>query len=387
MKQSKYYIFHVRDFETLSGDLFFYKETVFESSRLFSLEDIKPINELNASLILFFPALDVSSYVFKRKPRESQACFENRFYEEYGDNIVNDFSNQSLVENSQDGIVYLIDANKFQKLDQILKKFLGEVFLYPENFLLTAESEADAYEVFGRCIFLFPNKLCLGCYKQQESIFLAKAKEAYPDWQPRYLMPSGINDSDEDSLESNAELKILHHSFIRKQADHLPNFYSRDFDVNQLKRFLYLNKGKLALVITILFILVALPMTNRFLLQKFQQKYKTASLKTLQLLDPNIRQLINVKAQYQRLNQDQKTNNMDDLTFMNAFDHLEKIALFLKAIKWDANEKTIVLFLKEKPDLKLKVLINILKSQKYLQLLEEEYDHQLYIKFSLVEAK
>ena len=120
----------------------------FEGNKKIKEEEIT-LNDLRsnidtASIIYFLlDSSKISTFNFKKEESETKEKYEARFFADKEDILVNDISNQkffSFSENNND-LVFLIDKEYYENIQNELSKLNNKIFLIPEYFLLSEKDK------------------------------------------------------------------------------------------------------------------------------------------------------------------------------------------------------------------------------------------------------
>ena len=120
-----------------------FNSVCFEGNKKIQEEEIS-LNELKnnidpASIIyLLLDSSKISTFNFKKEESETKEKYEARFFADKEDILVNDISNQkffSFSENNND-LVFLIDKEYYEDIQNELSKLNNKIFIVPEYFLI-----------------------------------------------------------------------------------------------------------------------------------------------------------------------------------------------------------------------------------------------------------
>ena len=102
------------------------------------LNDLKNNIDHASTIYLLLDSSKISTFNFEKEEDETKEKYEARFFADKEDILVNDISNQkffSFSENNND-LVFLIDKEYYEDIQNELSKLNNKIFLIPEYFLI-----------------------------------------------------------------------------------------------------------------------------------------------------------------------------------------------------------------------------------------------------------
>lgn len=378
-----FYLLHICSFAKSTAVLVEFYEERITNSEYTSFSDLQDKLKRDSRLIVFLPSTELMTYPLSEELLDKKDLFESAFYDSYGKHIVGDFSTQKLVKNSVGKKVYIFDSSVLGLLKPITAAFLGEIYVYPENLLLQNSLEFNAFSFYDRTAWIVEGGTFLGALNRQETQMLNLIQKTYPQFNlKKTILIEKEDEGFDEAFELTQASNDLYTTFINTYDWNFPNFFSSGFSLNTVKKKLKLARKQVLFVILLVILALALPEINKVVLKSYQQKYQKATLMLLKQLDPNISQLINVKAQFNQVSGGVSEFNTAIADNAYLLEQITKYQQYFSAIEIDQDKKVLNLHLKNKPDSRFKILLGLLKSQGIRPIDSNDISDETYIVLS-----
>ena len=266
-----------------------------------SLSDLK--NNIDAASIIYFllDSSKISTFNFKKEESENKEKYEARFFADKEDFLVNDISNQKFFcfsENNND-LVFLIDKQYYENIQNELSKLNNRIFLIPEYFLLSGTDIDVSVNTKNKLLIKLSDGRGFSIPKEQSDSFLESI---------------AIDDLEEKSLD----LEDLQEQFLASNDSTINFFKFRVTLANVLNRLMITQRDVLALS-AIFLIMVSFPFIQKNILQSQIDDYKKETLMIFKTLNPSFNRVINARAQIDQLLENQQTQSIERYNFDNSY--------------------------------------------------------------------
>ena len=321
--------------------------TIFSSKKLNSVcfEDNKKIKEEEISLndlrnnidtasiiYLLLDSSKISTFNFKKEESETKEKYEARFFADKEDILVNDISNQKFFSFSEDNndLVFLIDKEYYENIQNELSKLNNKIFLVTEYFLLS-ETDRDISVTTK-------NKL------------LIKLSDGRGFSLPKEHSDSFLESIAIDIEKKSGDLEDLQKQFLASNDSSINLFKFRPTIANVLNK-LMMTKKDVVLLSVILLIIVSFPFIQKNILQNQIDNYKKETLLIFKTLNPSFNRLINARAQIDQLLENQQTQSIERYEFDNSyFKYIERFNLdYVKSTQIVIDTQQLVIEIDDMP--------------------------------------
>lgn len=287
----------------------------FEGNKKIKEEEIT-LNDLRsnidtASIIYFLlDSSKISTFNFKKEESETKEKYEARFFADKEDILVNDISNQkffSFSENNND-LVFLIDKEYYENIQNELSKLNNKIFLIPEYFLLSEKDKDLSIKTKNKLLIKLSDGRGFSLPKEHSDSFLESIAIDHLD-------------------EKSGDLENLQQQFLASNDPSINFFKFRPTIANVLNK-LMITKKDVVLLSAFLLIIVSFPFIQKNILQNQIDNYKKETLIIFKTLIPNFNRVINARAQIDQLLANQQTQSIERYEFDNSyFKYIERFNL------------------------------------------------------------
>ena len=266
-----------------------------------TISDLKNNIDPASIIYLLLDSSKISTFNFKKEEGETKEKYEARFFADKEDILVNDISNQkffSFSENNND-LVFLIDKEYYEDIQNELSKLNNKIFLIPEYFLLGETDTSVSVNTKHKSLI----KLSDG-----------RGFSLPNDHSDSFLESIAIDDLEEKS----GDLEELQEQFLASNDSSINFFKFRPTIANVLNKLMITKRDVIALS-AIFLIMVSFPFIQKNILQSQIDNYKKETLIIFKTLNPSFNRVINARAQIDQLLANQQTQSIERYNFDNSY--------------------------------------------------------------------
>ena len=265
------------------------------------LSDLKNNIDNASTIYLLLDSSKISTFNFEKEEGETKEKYEARFFADKEDILVNDISNQkffSFSENNND-LVFLIDKEYYEDIQNELSKLNNKIFLIPEYFLIVETDTNVSVNTKHKSLIKLSDGRGFSIPKEHSNSFLESI---------------AMDDLDEKS----GDLEELPEHFLASNDSSINFFKFRPTISNVLNKLMITQRDVIALS-TIFLIMVSFPFIQKNILQSQIDDYKNETLIIFKTLNPSFNRVINARAQIDQLLANQQTQSIERYNFDNSY--------------------------------------------------------------------
>ena len=307
-------------------ELFEYSDGDLLRSSTIELDELQNIIQANSIVNFFLPSNQCITFNASKNKSESDEQFKARFLAENEHELIDDISNYLFVNSNAFSLVNLVEKKLIEPINNKLNQLGCDIRIFPEHFLLYAHSEDACIEFSDRFIFSFSDGSGFSVNKINLESYLNVIKQQDPDHNPKIIGNSKdlLKAFPESSCEKNMGLNNLHDHFINNKNSKLPNIFQRKLSMKSIYKRFELSSSQLVFLMILALGIISLPIINLSIMDYQEKEYRQKINQTFKSLSPNMRRVINPKAQMDELliNKAPVTNNfeLNGLNYLKALD-------------------------------------------------------------------
>ena len=286
--------------------------------------------QADAKVFLFLPSNLIHSFVAVKAESETLEQFEARFFAEHDDFIINNISDNDFFFSSQKNLAVVISKSFLEQFNSELNQLGCSVSIHAEHHLQHQHAPESILAIEDRLVFAFKDGTGFSCSHSNAEQYLSLLTEEKENYNPTLLTKDDKQLMDilgNKKIVDPIALEALHFNFFNNHSA-IPNLFKFGFSSNTILKKLNFSKLEKALSLVIIGSFLLLPYVNIFLLENYEQQYKTATLEIFQSLNPDIRRVINPKLQMdQIINASSEITQISTAMNLSSLNNLNKIDL------------------------------------------------------------
>ena len=286
--------------------------------------------QANAKVFLFLPSNLIHAFVAVRGATETLPQFEARFIAEHDDLIINNVSDNDFFFSEEKNLAVVVSKNFLEQFNSELNQLGCSVAIHAEHHLQHQYAAESILSIEERLVFAFKDGTGFSCSQANAEQYLSVLTEEKENYTPTLLTEKEKQLQqilgDKPTVDP-ITLEALHLHFFNHNSS-LPNLFKFELSSGSIFKKFNFSKFEQALSLIILGSLLLLPYANVFLLENYEQQYKTATLEIFKSLNPDTRRVINAKLQMdQIINAASETTAISPQINLSALNYLDNIDL------------------------------------------------------------
>jgi len=286
--------------------------------------------QADAKVFLFLPSNLIHAFVAVRREDEGLQQFEARFIAEHDDLIINNVSDNDFFFSEDKNLAVVISKNFLEQFNSELNQLGCSVAIHAEHHLQHQYAAESILSIEDRLVFAFADGTGFSCSQANAKQYLSVLTEEKENYTPTLLTEKEEQLQqilDNKTTVDPTTLEALHLHFFNHNSS-LPDLFKFELSSRSIFKKFNFSKFEQALSLIILGSLLLLPYANVFLLENYEQQYKTATLEIFQSLNPGTRRVINAKLQMdQIINAASETIQVSPEINLSALNYLDNIDL------------------------------------------------------------